>query len=192
MGEKKNYIVIAAIFLIVVLSFCLLPQTIALENRLTFSVLFATLLAIIWYTVETNKVQLAMKHQIEVSTTALLTISFDKTERMFELANVGNATAINIAVDDVVIDKKEKIRLTFPSYPYLRAGERKLFSVTSYKGNEVVDFPFEAHLIQELANKDYLASIKFEDILRREKCQQVRLGVSGPKLLSTEEMMERL
>ena len=192
MGEKKNYIVIAAIFLTVVLSFFLLPQTIALENRLTFSVLFATLLAIIWYTVETNKVQLAMKHQIEVSTTALLTISYDKTENRFELANVGNATAINIAVDDVVIDEKEKIRLAFPSYPYLRAGESQLLSITNYKGDEVVDFSFDAHLIQEVANKDYLVSIKFEDILRREKCQQVRLGVSGPKLLSSEEMMERL
>lgn len=192
MGEKKNYIVIAAIFLTVVLSFFLLPQTIALENRLTFSVLFATLLAIIWYTVETNKVQLAMKHQIEVSTTALLTISYDKTENRFELANVGNATAINIAVDDVVLDEKEKIRLAFPSYPYLRDGERQLLSITSYKGDEVVDFPFGAHLIQEVANKDYLVSIKFEDILRREKCQQVRLGVSGPKLLFSEEMMERL
>lgn len=192
MGEKKNYIVIAAIFLTVVLSFFLLPQTIALEHRLTFSILFATLLAIIWYTVETNKVQLAMKHQIEVSTTALLTISYDKTENRFELANVGNATAINIAVDDVVIDEKEKIRLAFPSYPYLRAGERQLLSITNYKGDEVVDFSFDAHLIQEVANKDYLVSIKFEDILRREKCQQVRLGVSGPKLLPSEEMMERL
>jgi len=55
-----------------------------------------------------------------------------------------------------------------------------------------VDFSFDAHLIQEVANKNYLVSIKFEDILRREKSQQVRLGVSGPKLLSTEQIMEKL
>ncbi len=189
MGEKKNYIVIYAIFIFIVvicysfLSF-LFPQTIALD-RLTLSVLFATLLAVIWYTIETNKIHLVMKHQIEVSTTALLTISYDKTEGKFELANVGNATAINISINDVVIDEKEKIRLEFPSYPYLRAGERHLFNATSYKGDEVVDFSFDAHLIQEHANKDYLVFIKFEDILRKEKSQQVRLGISGPKLLST-------
>ena len=193
MGEKKNYIkVVVALFLIGTLFFLLLPQTIELKDRLTISVLFATLCAIIWYTIETNKVQLVMKHQMEVSTTAVLSISYDKTESRFELANVGNATAINIVIDDVVIDEKERIRLVFPSYPYLRAGKRQLFSITNYKGDEEVDFSFDAHLIQEVANKNYLVSIKFEDILRREKCQQVRLGVSGPKLLFSEEIMERL
>jgi hypothetical protein len=93
-----------------------------------------------------------------------------------------------------VIDEKEEIRLMFPSYPYLRAGERFLFYIASYKdkGDEIVDFPFDAHLIQEFANKDYFVSIKFEDILRRKKCQQVRLGISGPKLLSDAEIMKRL
>jgi hypothetical protein len=131
-----------------------------------------------------------MKHQLEVSTSAFLAISYDKNEKKFEIANVGNATAINITVDDLTLDEAEKILLVFPQYPYLRAGERYLFLINSYKKGQPIDSPFEAHLEEQYAKKDYVLTVRFEDILRRNIRQLVRLGISGPKLLSSKETIE--
>jgi hypothetical protein len=133
-----------------------------------------------------------MEYQLEVSTSVFLAISYNTNERAFEIANVGNATAINITFDDLTLAEADKIVLVFPKYPYLRAGERYLFQINSYKKGNPIDFPFAAHLIEEHANKDYVLIVRFEDILRKKIHQRVRLGVSGPKLLSSDEMIERV
>jgi hypothetical protein len=184
----KNVLKILFIVLVSVIVFYILPKNISVEPRYTSTILFATLIAIVWYAIEANMMQRTMEHQLEVSTSAFLAISYNKKELAFEIANVGNGTAINITVDDLILDAENKIVLMFPQYPYLRAGDSHLFQIDSYKAGKPIDFPFSAHLIKDYANKDYIVTVRFEDILRRKRCQQVRLGVSCPKLLRLDEV----
>ena len=192
MNNKMKNVLKILFILVSVTVFYMTPKNISVESRYTLTILFATLIAIIWYAIETNRIQRTMEHQLEVSTSAFLAISYNKKEQAFEIANVGNASAINITVDDLKLDVECKIMLMFPRYPYLRAGDSQLFQINSYKEGKPINFDFSAHLIKDYANKDYIVTVRFEDILRKKRCQQVRLGVSGPKLLISDEIMKRL
>ncbi|HAM52965.1 MAG TPA: hypothetical protein DCP92_20555 [Nitrospiraceae bacterium] len=192
--EMRNILIVIRILVISLLFFYFLPflGVLNYESRITETILIAAFMSLIWYAIETNKMQRIMKHQIEVSTSAFLAISYNMNEKVFEIANVGNATAINITFDDLTLDAADKIVLVFPQYPYLRAGDRDLFQINSYKEGQPVDFPSSAHLIKESANKNYVLIVRFEDILGKKIHQRVRLAVSGPKLLSPDEMIERM
>jgi len=189
MFEKRNILVILAIIIVSSIVFLVLPYIVLIndDTRLTSTILFATFLSILWYTIETNKMQKTIKHQLDVSTTARLAITVNKYNE-FEIANVGNGVAVNINIDDLIISSKEQIKIKFPSFLYLKPDSKETFEVKNYKDNKEIDFPFFAHLNNSYANKDFFLIIRFEDILKHKRVEYIRLGISGPKLISTEDI----
>lgn len=189
---KNNRNVILIILLIALLLFYVLPSDIKTDSKLTLTILFATLIAIIWYTIETNKMQRTMEHQLEVSISSFLALSCNKNEMALEIANVGNATAMNISIDNLILHTVDKIEVEFPRYPYLRAGDRRLFQVNTYRNKKIFDFDFYDHIVSEdHVNNNYSVVVRFEDVLRRKKHQRIKLYISGPKLPSTEELKDK-
>ena len=139
-NKFQNIFIVISIFLISVAFYFIIPYLIAIDGAtiLNSTILLATFLSILWYTIETNKMQRSIKHQLEVSTTARIVIAVNKDDE-FEIVNIGNNTAINIIIADLLISSDEKsIVLRFPSFFYLCSGNKEIFHVKSYVTNQFI------------------------------------------------------
>lgn len=117
MGKHRD--VLAPILLIVVICtilFCILIncfQQIEYE-KLNIVILIGTFLVVAWYTTETHLMRLAAKEQIDLSVLPAIAINnVDSESDTFEITNIGNGVAINIKIEDVVLNKMPDHRLKF-------------------------------------------------------------------------------
>jgi len=152
-------------------------------------VLIATGLIIIWYTWETRRLgnetkQLSKeaKRQTELQLRPLIILRC--TAEGFEVSNVGNGTALNVSINDIIISKIEEVRVRFPEpVPVIRSGESMPIFAESLKQGQIQNPPnvFFAHLNPTYANRSFEFAISFEDIESRSFCAKQSIG---PKKIS--------
>jgi len=122
---KKNVRIILVILIIAVLAY--LPFKHFLENKayvLTSYVLLLTLIAVIWYSLETRGLRKISAEHLELSFKPHLLLIY-KDNRRFCLYNIGNGPAVRIRIDDYIVEpvKGISLRLRFTCPPVLKKDE---------------------------------------------------------------------
>lgn len=171
-------------------------------------VLLLTLVAIVWYTLETRRMQKAVAAQVKtlVQQTNLsirpIFVAYIGERRMqnehdlavdcFELENVGKGIALNITVDSLEIELEDDAakdvfpaaRLTFDAVLSIQPGQRELVTHQSFTSNEE-NQPWRGmvdwmnRLKPPRAIRDYDLLVRFADILGNKWIQIIHVGSSG-------------
>jgi hypothetical protein len=171
-------------------------------------VLFLTLIAMVWYTIETRRMQKAVAAQVKtlVQQTNLsirpIFIAYIGEKRMrnehdlavdcLELENVGKGIALNITVDSVAVELEDDAakatfpapRLIFDAVLSIQPGERELVTHQSSTSDEETQ-PWRGHvdwmnrLKPPRAIRDYELLVRFADILGNRWIKTIHVGSSG-------------
>lgn len=168
----------------------LLPMIISILNLL---VLTATLVAVIWYTVITHRMQQAVVNQVHelvhqrrlANLPAFVAeIKHSGHSDYLELTNIGKGAAINIVIDRVEIrfPTLEPGHIEFDKVLLLLAGEKVLiesreFTLGSAEGGNQNSLTF----LDKHAHYDVLVSINFQDVEGSKYIQTLEMGKSGYK-----------
>ncbi len=103
-----------------------------------------------------------------------------KLKEEFDLLNVGNGVAINIKIDDVILNSEFDFRLVLEGPLCLRPGERAMIKVETKKAGTTGGISLTAHLDTRYANRQHTVTIYFCDVLHRKYKQELSLGKNGP------------
>jgi hypothetical protein len=162
-----------------------------LMTILNFIVLTLTLAAVVWYTIETRRMQIAVSQQVHelVHQTRLTVLPafvaavrhIDSSDYL-ELTNIGNGIAINISIGRVEIrfPTLEPGHVIFDELLMLRPGEKcnlksRTFIIGSVEGGDKNDLTFlgrHGHF-----NTD--VPIRFQDIEGNKYIQILKMGKDG-------------
>ena len=145
------------------------------SNKISAIILWITAIAIIWYTLEVAK-------STKISLKPVPVLLYDNTTRKFRIENVGNNTAINVKIEDVILSKEHLIKIIFSETPVLRAGESKGILVKNIAGGKETNFPFTANLDPEYANSNFNIKITYQDIEGRNYKLTITTGKDGIKI----------
>ncbi len=118
---------------------------------------------VLWYTWETAQLRLAASAQRELQIRPFVVV--ERESGHFRVRNLGHAPALNVKVGDVVINRDERILVSFPDLiPTLAPGEVRAISVeSSHAGVPAKDF-FVAHLNPDYANRDLEIRVDYQNI----------------------------
>jgi hypothetical protein len=131
-------------------------------ERQTWAVIF-TAVVLIWYTWETMEVRRAAHLQRELQLRPFIVL--EPQERDFVLSNVGNGAAVNIKIDDVVVDETHGVSIRFPaSVPVLRPGAALPIRAESIKGGKSAGDFFLAHLDPQYAALELKIVLRFQNV----------------------------
>jgi len=144
---------------------------------------------IIWYTWETNLLRSEAQRQIEIQLRPFVVVI--PGNKKFRISNIGNGPALNVSIEDVLVDPNLDISIHFPDYiSFLSKGETVDVHAESYKrGKPVGDF-FNAHLNPSYANQTLLLKIEFQNVEEQRYSVEERVspekmqiaGIKGKKL----------
>jgi len=141
------------------------------------SVIFLTLLILIWYTYETRNIHLTTKRQVELQFKPILAIELiEEPDLALNIINVGNGPAFNIEIPNVPLGFDSGIYFKFDSISSLRAGDSKQVKVKNFRGDEEVNFPFDAHLRPNYASNEVKIKIQYNDTEMNDIEQNFELG----------------
>ncbi len=173
MGNKK---LVFTIITLTVVYFCLSSLFSSNSEAMSSSVVFATLLILIWYTFETRNIYLTTKRQVELQHKPILAIELqEETSLSLNVTNVGNGPAFNIEIPNVPLEQSD-IYFKFDSISFLRAGDNKEIKIKNFREERKVAFPFDAHLRPKYANKEVKITLKFNDVEMKKIEQKFELG----------------
>jgi hypothetical protein len=118
---------------------------------------------LIWYTWETYLLRSEAQRQTELQLRPFVIIVPEQNS--FQLRNVGNGTALNISVADVLIDQAFDVKIHFPDHiSFLSKNDTTSIKAEGYrKGKPAGDF-FNAHLYKEYANRSLKLVIEFQNV----------------------------
>jgi hypothetical protein len=92
-------------------------------------------------------------------------VAIERLDRSFLLRNFGVGVAVNVKVDNVVIDAAENIVVRFPEViPILPNGEIKEISAQSFHGDAAMGDFFGAHLDPRYAIMDLQIDVTFQNV----------------------------
>lgn len=115
-------------------------------------------IVLIWYTWETMRLREAAFAQRELQLRPFVVVELKK--KQFEVTNLGVGVALNVKINEVIIDKEFEITVRFPeSIAVLRPGETQPMQPESSNG----EF-FLAHLDKKYANREIEVKIEFQNV----------------------------
>jgi len=148
----------------------------------TWAVILAGIV-IIWYTWETMQLREAAFAQRELQLRPFVVVEPQKNN--FVVSNVGSGVALNVRINEIIIDKEFEISVRFPdSIPVLRSGEGLPIHAESFKqGKPAGDF-FLAHLDPKYANREIEVRVEFQNVEMKpysvsERVLPARLQIKG-------------
>lgn len=160
-------------------------------------ILLATIGAILWYSWETRCMKKEMVKQTELRIRPQLIVYLDEKGQYFNIMNVGNGTAMNVAVINylpVIMNMKEqKVTLVFDKINYIMPGQERRLIYRAYNSRnrrieEDTAQMFMGHLVEQYANKNYLLHINYANIEGTTYSSKVQCGKGGIKLLETKKL----
>jgi hypothetical protein len=84
-----------------------IPFELCVQEKINITILFITFIAIVWYTVETKKMQQTMKDNLHLSLMPMLSISYDTA--LHKIENVGYGPAISINIEPIILNNSVKL-----------------------------------------------------------------------------------
>jgi len=162
-------------------------------------VLFLTLIALVFYTHFTRKMQQAMVKQTTINVLPVFVAHIGDVQRregeshyfdLFELENIGNGVALNVRVDTVDITWRDPQvnevwpmpRIVFDGVMAIKSDERvslKHRSTIDVDGRSPGDRFDWMDKLRTRADFDYELHIRFSDVLGNRYIQTIHTGVSG-------------
>jgi Ca2+/Na+ antiporter len=211
MDNNNSYSVNPAIWIIYIIIATLVVFLFAIKDDkytpvIQTFILTLTLFAIVWYTIEANRMQRTVQQQVQAAVQqtnlsvlpffvahigrASMDNEFGKSVRCFELENIGNGIALNVTVDPIDIELETKIdfmpapHIVFDAVVSIPPGELKLVPHSSYinyesSNNQVPALDWMSNLTSVRAVKDYELKVRFMDILGNRYVQVIHAGRSG-------------
>ena len=159
---------------------------------LTDWILLATIGAILWYSWETRGMKKEMVKQTELRIRPQIIAYLDKKGQNFLIMNVGNGTAMNVMVDELLLDAiEQRVKLVFDRIDAIMPGqERKIIHSAYGRNNRKIeaDFPFIANLDPQWASQTYHLNITYDNIEGIKYSSKVQCGKAGIKLLETKKL----
>jgi hypothetical protein len=181
-------------------------------------ILALTLLAVLWYTIETRRMQKAVAAQVQLSVRQvnLSVLPFfvayvgdilvenerDRYIEALELENIGNGVALNVKIDSLDIDLGGDMRQIYPGAylsfdPLMSVPKRDKvpakhvsFVSKEQENNRIPQLDWMHHLKPPRAAKDYEMNIRFMDVLGNRYVQIIHIGKSGswPDIVKPDEI----
>lgn len=132
-------------------------------------------IVLIWYTWETMRLREATWAQRELQLRPFVVLELKK--KQFEVTNLGGGVALNVRIDEVVVDKAFQITIRFPeSIAVLRPGETQAVRAESFKEGQSTDDFFLAHLDTQYANRELDVKIQFQNVEMQSYSISERVG----------------
>jgi hypothetical protein len=127
-------------------------------------VVFVTGIVLAWYTWETWGLRCAANAQTEQQIQPFVILERGERDRKFQLRNLGSGLALNLSIDDIVIDQDEQIVIRFGTVVLLPAGACADVAAESFqRGRHVGDF-FTAHINPRYATMALDVCVRFHNI----------------------------
>jgi hypothetical protein len=172
-------------------------------------ILALTLLAVLWYTIETRRMQKAVAAQVELSVRQvnLSVLPFfvayvgavgvenelGKPIDALELENIGNGVALNVMIDSLDIEFGGEMQerqiwpdayLSFDPLMSIPKRAKALVTHVSFvskeqENNRIPQFDWMHHLKPPRAAKNYEMKIRFMDVLGNRYVQIIHVGKGG-------------
>jgi hypothetical protein len=170
-------------------------------------ILALTLVTVLWYTIETRRMQKAVAAQVQLSVRqvnlsvlpffvayvgdVLVENERDRYIEALELENIGNGVALNAKIDSLDIDLGEDMRQIYPDAylsfdPLMSISKRAKVLVThlsfvskEQENNRIPQLDWMHHLKPPGAAKNYEMKIRFMDVLGNRYVQIIHVGKSG-------------
>ena len=123
--------------------------------------------AVIWYTWETKLLRSESQRQTELQLRPFVVV-VPVGPGQFSACNIGNCSALNVAVADVQIDAVLDIYIRFPNcIPFLKKDEDVVVQAVGYRRGEPVGDFFNPHLDPSHANQTLPLRIEFDSVEAR-------------------------
>lgn len=120
-------------------------------------------IVLILYTWETMRSREAAFAQRVLQLRPFVVVELKK--KQFEVTNLGVGVAINVKINDFVIDREFEITVRFPeSIAVLRPGETQPMQAESFKKGISASEFFLAHLDKEYVNREIEVKIEFQNV----------------------------
>ncbi len=165
-------------------------------------ILALTLLAVLWYTIETRRMQKAVAAQVQLSVLPFFVAyvgdvqvenELGRSIDALELGNIGNGVALSVTIDDIDIEFGGEMQerqiwpdayLTFDPLMSVPNGVKALVTHVSFvskeqENNRIPQFDWMHHLKPPRAAKNYEMKIRFMDVLGNRYVQVIHVGKGG-------------
>lgn len=167
-------------------------------SRFSDTLLFATLLAIIWYSIETQRMRKQLERQNEFVNRPAIIIDYDDPHNYFTVQNISDAPALSVCIGNLQINEDEW--LVPPTVSLLQGKEIFSFnyekSVMYLNKTKLEDFDRKVQswriFVEHYRKKGYEVDIHFNNTDGFHYKSKVSFNNSGPTIVSTEKSYSKI
>jgi len=144
-------------------------------------ILLLTLLAIIWYALETRGMKKQMIKQKELSIRPFIVLSYHVDYHCYVLKNIGHGPALYSKMDNidiVKIDERLTIKYSFENVNILTPGETATLNICYENGNLVTEQD-QAVIMPRFATRSFDFRIIYHNLENKEYSTSGKLGKGG-------------